>query len=378
MKKTAGIYIHIPFCSVKCMYCDFYSITDRENDIPIFINSLIKEIELSKNNYKKEWKFDTIFIGGGTPSLLNPKWIKAILNTLSKTFDIASVKEITMETNPGEAPLDRLKAYREIGVNRLSIGFQSFDPKILKFLDRLHSPDDSLKTFENARLAGFKNINADLIFNIPGQSLDRWKKDINHLTSMEPEHISTYSLTVEKGTFLNSEVKKGNIIMPTEEVDISMYESGLNALKKNGYLQYEISNFSKIDKECQHNLHYWNLDPYLSFGPSAHSYNQKKRWWNIKTLDRYLNKIAQNELPIADEEILNNKDHFNEFLFNGLRLNNGVELKKLKKAYPGKNFTNYLNQHLNRFNHLITESGKLKLNKDGRLFADSIASDMFI
>ena len=162
------------------MYCDFYSITDRHNDIPVFINSLIKEIKLSKNSHKDEWRFDTIFIGGGTPSLLDPKWIETILNTLSKTFDISSVKEITMETNPGEAPLNRLKSYREIGVNRLSIGFQSFDPKILKFLDRLHSPEDSIKTFRNARSAGFDNINADLIFNIPGQSLDRWKKDINH------------------------------------------------------------------------------------------------------------------------------------------------------------------------------------------------------
>ena len=378
MKKTAGIYIHIPFCSVKCMYCDFYSITDRENDIPIFINSLIKEIELSENSYNNRWTFDTIFIGGGTPSLLDPKWIQAILNTLSKRFDTTSVKEITMETNPGEAPLDRLKGYKEIGVNRLSIGFQSFDPDILKFLDRLHSPEDSLQTFKNARLAGFDNINADLIFNIPGQSLDRWKKDIDHLISMDPEHISTYSLTVEKGTPLNSEVKKGNIIMPEEEVDISMYESGLNALTDHGYLQYEISNFSKTDKECQHNLHYWNLDPYLSFGPSAHSYNQKKRWWNIRTLDRYLNKITQNELPIGDEEVLNNREHFNELLFNGLRLNNGVELKKLENLFPDKHFSNYLDQHLHRFNHLIKESGKLKLNQDGRLFADSIASDMFI
>ena len=378
MKQIAGLYIHIPFCSVKCMYCDFYSITDRNNDIPIFIDSLIKEIELSKNHAKDNWRFDTIFIGGGTPSLLEPKWIEVILNTLTKTFDTSSVKEITMETNPGEAPLERLKGYKEVGVNRLSIGFQSFDSRILKFLDRLHSPEDSIKTFKNARLAGFNNINADLIFNIPGQSLERWTKDIEHLISLDLEHISTYSLTVEKGTPLNSEVKKGNIIMPDEDIDIAMYQSGLNKLISNNYIQYEISNFSKKNKECLHNLHYWNLDPYLSFGPSAHSYNKTKRWWNIKTLDRYLTKIAQNTLPISDEETLTIKEHYNELLFNGLRLNDGIELKRLEDLFPNKYFSNYLKQFLNKYHYLIKKSKNLKLNKDGRLFADSISSDMFI
>ena len=378
IKQAAGLYIHIPFCSVKCMYCDFYSITNRNNDIPIFIDSLIKEIELSKDHAKDNWRFDTIFIGGGTPSLLEPKWIEAILNTLTKTFNTSSVKEITMETNPGEAPLERLKGYKELGVNRLSIGFQSFDSRILKFLDRLHSPEDSIKTFKNARLAGFNNINADLIFNIPGQSLDRWTKDIEHLISLDLEHISTYSLTVEKGTPLNSEVKKGNIIMPDEDIDIAMYQSGLNKLISNNYFQYEISNFSKMNKKCLHNLHYWNLDPYLSFGPSAHSYNKTKRWWNIKTLDRYLKKIAQNTLPISNEEILTIKEHYNELLFNGLRLNDGIELKRLKDLFPNKYFSNYLEQYLNKYHYLIKESKNLKLNKDGRLFADSISSDMFI
>ena len=245
MKKTAGIYIHIPFCSVKCMYCDFYSITDRNQDIPIFINSLIKEIELSKIKYDFDWEFDTIFIGGGTPSLLEPKYVEIIIDKINHTFNLSSIKEITLETNPGEAPFERLKAYKSIGINRLSIGFQSFDPKILKFLDRLHSPNESIDTFKNARLAGFENINADLIFNIPGQSPKRWENDLKQLISLDIEHISTYSLTVEKGTVLNSEVKKGNIVMPNEDIDLAMYEFGLDQLVSKNYYQYEISNFSK-------------------------------------------------------------------------------------------------------------------------------------
>ena len=378
MKKTAGIYIHIPFCSVKCMYCDFYSITDRNQDIPIFINSLIKEIELSKIKYDFDWEFDTIFIGGGTPSLLEPKYVEIIIDKINHTFNLSSIKEITLETNPGEAPLERLKAYKSIGINRLSIGFQSFDPKILKFLDRLHSPNESIDTFKNARLAGFENINADLIFNIPGQSPKRWENDLKQLISLDLEHISTYSLTVEKGTVLNSEVKKGNIVMPNEEIDLAMYEFGLDQLVSKNYYQYEISNFSKNNKECLHNLHYWQLDPYLSFGPSAHSYDQKKRWWNIKTLDRYLKKISLNQLPISGQEDLNSNDHYNELLFNGLRLNKGVELKKLQMAFPDKNFSSYLDQKLNKYNQLFVESGNLKLNNAGRLFADNISSDMFI
>ena len=378
MKKTAGIYIHIPFCSVKCMYCDFYSITDRNQDIPIFINSLIKEIELSKIKYDFDWEFDTIFIGGGTPSLLEPKYVEIIIDKINRTFNLSSIKEITLETNPGEAPFERLKAYKSIGINRLSIGFQSFDPKILKFLDRLHSPNESIDTFKNARLAGFENINADLIFNIPGQSPKRWENDLKQLISLDLEHISTYSLTVEKGTVLNSEVKKGNIVMPNEEIDLAMYEFGLDQLVSKNYYQYEISNFSKTNKECLHNLHYWQLDPYLSFGPSAHSYDQNKRWWNIKTLDRYLKKISLNQLPISGQEDLNSNDHYNELLFNGLRLNKGVELKKLQMAFPDKNFSSYLDQKLNKYNQLFVESGNLKLNNAGRLFADNISSDMFI
>ena len=375
---AAGIYIHFPFCAVKCMYCDFYSIPNRENEIPTFINALVKEISNYSNKNKIEWEIDTIFLGGGTPSLFTTKGLELVLETLYQEFNLSNLKEITLEANPGEAPLEKLKSFKELGVNRLSMGFQSFDMNLLKFLGRIHGPEDCFNTFKNARKAGFENINADLIFNIPGQSPKRWENDLKQLISLDLEHISTYSLTVEKGTVLNSEVKKGNIVMPNEEIDIAMYEFGLDQLVSKNYYQYEISNFSKTNKECLHNLHYWQLDPYLSFGPSAHSYDQNKRWWNIKTLDRYLKKISLNQLPISGQEDLNSNDHYNELLFNGLRLNKGVELKKLQMAFPDKNFSFYLDQKLNKYNQLFVESGNLKLNNMGRLFADNISSDMFI
>ena len=190
----AGLYIHIPFCKVKCVYCDFYSITKKENQIPLFTECLLKEIE-SYKHYTGKWKFNTIFFGGGTPSLLPAKYLEQILQKLHDTFDTSNVEEITLEANPGEAPLEHLKDIKSLGVNRISMGFQSFDDKILKLLGRLHKSKDCFKTFKNVRKAGFDNISTDMIFNIPELSTENWKKDLNKLLELNPDHISAYSLT---------------------------------------------------------------------------------------------------------------------------------------------------------------------------------------
>ena len=204
--QKAGIYIHIPFCTVKCMYCDFYSIPKRETEIPKFVQSLAKEINLYADTHNINWDIDTIFLGGGTPSLFTAQGLQLILETLDQRFGLSQVKEITLEANPGEAPLEKLKLFRELGVNRLSMGFQSFDTNLLSFLGRIHSPEDCFNTFKNARKAGFDNINADLIFDIPGQSLSKWKRDLKTLVDLQPEHISAYSLTVEKNTILYNQI----------------------------------------------------------------------------------------------------------------------------------------------------------------------------
>ena len=338
MKKTAGIYIHIPFCTVKCMYCDFYSITNRLEDTPQFIKAIIEEIKLSKDIHNKNYDFDTIFFGGGTPSLIDPIWIDKILTNLYKTFTFKKNIEISIEVNPGEIKLEKLKTLKKIGLNRISIGVQSLDEKLLKFLDRLHSPIESIETYKNARKAGFNNINADLIFNIPNQSLVQWEKDIQTMIELNVDHISSYSLTVEKGTVLNKEVNRGNIIMPNDANDKRMYLLAVNELINNNYDQYEISNFAKQNKRCLHNLHYWNLDPYISFGPSSHSYDTKKRWWNTKSLDKYLKMISNGKLPIQGYETLNIKEKFNELILNGLRMNDGIKILRLKNVYSGYDF----------------------------------------
>ena len=223
-KKLAGIYIHFPFCKIKCGYCDFYSITDREDSIPIFIDLLIKEIELYfKSHNTSHLSFDSIFLGGGTPSLIASKDIERILSSLSKNMDISNVKEITIEANPGESPKERLIEYRKLGINRISFGFQSLDNRLLTFLDRLHKSEDCLIAFNDERDVGFNNINTDMIFNIPNQSISVLRDNLNRVLELSPEHISCYSLTVEKGTMLHYNVLNNIVKMPDEKLGQEMY-----------------------------------------------------------------------------------------------------------------------------------------------------------
>ena len=375
MKKSA-IYIHIPFCKVKCIYCDFYSITNREKQIPLFTKLLIEEINSYRRYNKKKWEFNTIFFGGGTPSILPVKNIEKILIQLDDVFDISNVKEITLEANPGEASFNFLNDIKKIGINRLSIGFQSFNDEVLKKLGRYHRSNDCFKTFKNARKAGFKNINTDMIFNIPNLSTNQWIGDIKKLISIEPEHISAYSLTVEPSTKLFNLVKNNKMLMPSEQIDIEQFLITKDILMKNKYFQYEISNYSKKNMECKHNLNYWESNPYISFGPSAHSYDTKKRWWNVKSLDKYLSLVGNGKLPVENFEILKKQDKYNEMILNGLRLTKGISLNKIKKFH--KNHLIYLKELTKKWDCIDLSNGYLKLNKNGMLLVDNISSDMFI
>ncbi len=373
--QNAGLYIHIPFCKVKCVYCDFYSITKKENQIPLFTDCLLKEIDMYKN-YVGEWSFDTIFFGGGTPSLLPAKHLEQILQKLHDTFDTSKVKEISLEANPGEAPYEHLKDIKSLGINRISMGFQSFDDKILKLLGRLHKSEDCFNTFKNVRKAGFDNINTDMIFNIPGLSINNWKKDLNKLLELNPEHISAYSLTVEPSTKLFNLVKNKELLMPLEKTDIEQFLITEDILSKNGYNHYEISNYAKEHKECKHNLHYWNLSPYLSFGPSAHSYDLKKRWWNVRSLEKYTNYLKKDKLPLDGYETLSRKDSYNEIILNGLRLKEGIQTSNLNE-YSDMLTTSQLKKINDKWDCLSISDKHIQLTKNGFLFVDEISSDLF-
>ena len=375
MNKKSGIYIHFPFCNVKCGYCDFYSIVNRKESIPDFIESIIKEIDLYFNsNDLNKLKFDTIFLGGGTPSLIEPHYIEKIFKTLSNHINFSIIKEITIEANPGEASKKYLNGYKEIGVNRISFGFQSLDDKLLKFLDRLHSAKQCILAFEEARSIGFENINTDMIFNIPGQGLDILSENLKSVIKLQPEHISSYSLTVEKGTMLYSNVSKGKVVMPDEELDYNMYEMTSSIMSDNRYSQYEASNYAKNDKECLHNLHYWNLDPYIAFGPSAHGYDGEKRWWNHRSLNLYLSLLKENKLPIKNSEILSNKNKFNEIIMNGLRTSQGINIEKLNRIITSIN----IDKKIQKWPQLVIQDKYLRLKDNDFMLLDEITADLFI
>tara|TARA_B100000929_G_scaffold217697_1_gene174365 strand:- start:655 stop:1785 length:1131 start_codon:yes stop_codon:yes gene_type:complete len=375
--KSAGIYIHIPFCAVKCIYCDFYSITDRENSIPRFINAIVKEIETCTVDVSN-WKLETIFIGGGTPSLLNGRNIESILNALERKYNLAQKKEWTMEANPGEAPLERLKDFRSLGINRLSMGVQSLEPDLLKFLTRIHSANQVFETYEHARNAGFENINCDLIYSMPGQSWEIWERDLLRVLDLKPDHISAYTLTLEKGTELYQFVKKGQVTMPEEDQTGGWFLKTHGILNSHGYSAYEISNFAKPGMECRHNLHYWRIHPFLAFGPSAHGFDGSNRWGNVRSLDQYLTQIESGNTPISMKESLTQKNLTNELIGFGLRMNEGIDLAQIPERYLNQFNTNLESARQKWSDVLILRDSSVSLTKKGMVYTDAVGVDLML
>ncbi|MBT4371339.1 MAG: radical SAM family heme chaperone HemW [Candidatus Marinimicrobia bacterium] len=359
------------------MYCDFYSVADRDDAIPAFFEALLKEIDMCETE-PSGWIIDTIFIGGGTPSLTPPHQLEKLIRTLDRKFNISQVTEFTMETNPGEAPADSLKAYRELGVNRISMGVQSLEPSLLQFLTRIHGPEEVFKTFDAARHAGFDNINCDLIFNIPGQTIDIWQRDLQRIIDLEPEHMSCYSLTVEEGTQLYQYVNRGKVTMPSNDQSAEFYQWTQSTMTDNGFEQYEISNWSKPNLECKQNLHYWEIEPYLAFGPSAHGFDGKNRFSNIRNLDGYIKNLGDGNLPRQDDYELSDKDRTNEMIGFGLRIKNGVNLSKIPNMYRKSFDQSIIENHSKWGNYFIKENDRIKLTSEGYSFADAIAVDMMI
>ncbi|MFB0517473.1 MAG: radical SAM family heme chaperone HemW [Candidatus Neomarinimicrobiota bacterium] len=375
---TAGIYIHIPFCRSKCLYCDFYSLADRGEAMDRFVSCMVEEIHLAAGR-ARNWCVDTVYVGGGTPSLLTPSHLEQILTALQHELDLSRMVEFTLEANPGEAPEEKLRAFRGLGVNRLSVGFQSFDRTLLKFLGRRHDPRDCSVTFAAARRAGFDNISVDLLFNIPGQTLQRWQSDLASLVELEPEHISAYSLTVEEGTALHGMVAAGEVTMPPEEVDAAMYSWTREYLPEQGYPAYEISNFARAGRACRHNLHYWRIEPCLGFGPAAHGFDGTRRTWNVRSLDEYMQRLEEGRLPVAGSEVLSASQRYNEKLAFGLRLSQGLSVIADLGYANVADFTRWYRDQLERWAaHLTLTGDRLRLQERGILVADTIAADLML
>lgn len=326
--KKLGLYIHIPFCKKKCLYCDFPSYGSMEKYMVDYAKALSIEI---KDKCKGK-KFNTIFIGGGTPSYLSMeawKILKETLNGVNKYEDC----EFTVECNPGSFDKDKLEIIKAAGANRISIGLQACQDELLAKLGRIHSFDEFLKSFEMARNIGFKNINVDLMFAIPEQSFSQWKESLKKISELGPEHISCYSLIVEEGTPFYKMNKEGKLILPEEDTEVKMYNFTVEFLKNIGYKQYEISNFAKEHKECMHNLIYWSMDEYIGCGASAHSYFNNVRNKNERNVKKYIEKIISGEDASVQKHENSTKDSIEEFMFLGLRKTNGISISDFKSKF---------------------------------------------
>ncbi len=359
------------------MYCDFYSVADRDGSIDPLVAALVREIESTKRE-PDGWQIDTIFIGGGTPSLLTAGQLEKIIAALHKRYDLSQLGEFTMEANPGAAPREKLADFRALGVNRLSLGFQTFNDGLLNFLGRIHSAEQCYSTFKAARAAGFENISADMIFNIPGQTSEHWADDLQRLIKLEPEHISAYSLTVEQGTQLHREVTSGAVVMPSEDTYIDMFCRSRSVLGAAGYGAYEISNFARDGQVCEHNLHYWRIHPYIGLGPAAHGFTGAERYWNVRSLDCYLERSIAGESAQVAAEMLTFDQLRGEALIFGLRLAEGVSVTRQLGYESRGEFEQQFRPLLLKWNgYLKLDGERLQLTPAGVMIADTIASEFF-
>ena len=331
--KKIGIYVHIPFCMKKCFYCDFVSYCNKENLVDEYIECLKKEIKSKKN--KSKFGIDTIYIGGGTPSFINENHIKDIIYILKESFDIDKETEITIEVNPGTVNENKLEIYKEVGINRLSMGLQSTNNELLEMLGRIHTYEQFLESYNMAKNIGFKNINVDLMIGLPNQKLEEVNDSVKKVINLKPNHISVYSLILEEGTKIAKKIKKGELSLPKDELEREMYWNVKNQLQDNGYNHYEISNFAKKGFESKHNMNCWNQKEYLGFGAAAHSYFKSIRYSNIENIEEYIKNIKNNEFEKNKEihEIQTIDEAKKEYMLLGLRKIEGVNITEFKNKF---------------------------------------------
>ena len=364
--KEIGIYIHIPFCKEKCYYCDFISFAKCEDRIEKYIEALKKEIEYRKNN---NVIVKTIFIGGGTPSYINQKYIEDILDTVKRNYNISKEAEITIEVNPKTVNEKKLLDYFSYGINRLSIGLQTSNNNILKQIGRIHNYEEYLETIKLAKQAKFTNINTDIIIGLPNQTIYDVENTINKLIDLNLTHISIYSLIVEEDTKLSKMIENGEIKLPDEEIERYMYWFAKRKLEKNGFMHYEISNFAKPGFMSKHNLDCWSQREYFGFGVSASSYEERTRYSNINSIDKYIKNIKNNDIEKNKkiEEKQSFENEMNEYMILGLRKINGINISGFKDKFKKDPMQIYKLQLKKLFEEdlLVFDIDNIKLSKKG-------------
>ena len=369
----AGIYIHIPFCKSRCIYCGFYSTTQLARSGE-YVDAVCRELELADWKYKD---VSTIYFGGGTPSQLPVSALGRILAKVRERFNVADDAEITVEGNPDDMTPEYLVGLRGLGVNRLSMGVQSFDDSRLAFLHRRHSAEQAVRAVENAKAAGFNNISMDLMFGFPNQTLEEWKRDVDKALTLDVQHLSAYSLMYEEGTALCRMLEDGKINEVTDEVSLSMYEYLMDAIRGAGFEHYEISNFAKPGYRSRHNSSYWQGIPYLGLGAGAHSYDGKRRWYNPDSLSEYMEGVCKGA-DVREYETLTGDERYDEYVMTGLRTCDGAELDELERLFGIESRDYCLRNakaHLDA-GRLGVEGSRLRLTRQGLFVSNDVMSDL--
>jgi oxygen-independent coproporphyrinogen-3 oxidase len=370
--EKAGLYIHIPFCKSKCGYCSFYSIKSI-NLIPAFLSALNREMKFYKNLFTS---FDTIYIGGGTPSLLTSQQLKEIFTTINIFYKIDDKAEITIEVNPGDVSVEYFQSLRSLGINRVNIGIQAFADDILIFLGRRHLAKDGVAAIDSARTAGFTNVGIDLIYGVHHQDIKLWKKTLQKALSFSPAHISCYQLSLETKAPLHKKYNTEGIKLPTENEQVKFFLTTAEELENAGYIHYEVSNFARAENlKSRHNLKYWQHVPYLGLGPAAHSFLDNRRWWNKPSVNNYLKEITQGKMPVENEEKLTAEQLRLEALFLGLRTKAGIDLKLYKIRYGADLLEDKktIIESLIKNRLVEVKNGFLRPTRSGMAVADSLA-----
>ena len=373
----AGIYLHIPFCKRRCIYCDFYSTTQNDKRAD-YIDALCNELVMRKD-YANDEVIETIYFGGGTPSQLTKAHFEKVFDTIFKTYQVKEDAEITLEANPDDLSEEYLKEIRQLPFNRLSMGIQTFNEERLKLLNRRHTAKQAIEAYDRCREAGIHNISIDLIYGLPGETMDDWRYDLHQAISMHPEHISAYHLIYEEGTALWKLKEMHKVEEADEDLSLNLFKELIHRLKAAGYEHYEISNFSLPGLQSRHNSSYWTGKKYIGCGPSAHSYDGKSRQWNIASLDKYIQGIKANK-PVYEIEELDLDTRYNDFVLTSIRTAAGMPLDKLKSEF-GERLYNYClrmaKPHLEQGTLKMVEN-VLSLTEKGIFISDGIMSDMMM
>jgi oxygen-independent coproporphyrinogen-3 oxidase len=363
--ETAGLYVHVPFCKTKCPYCDFYSITNVTL-AEAWLWAVRKEMSLYRDDFGS---FDTLYIGGGTPTVLNDTVLISLFEELHNQFSFAIDTEITFEANPDDITPEKLALLKSLGVNRLSIGVQSFDDKELRFLKRRHTASGAEKALDLIRSSGFSNVGIDLMYGLPGQTLESWMSTLHKALAFHPTHLSCYQLTIEKTTPFGKMLDDGSLQSCTEEQGRKFFLTTSKFLKENGFIHYEISNFSRgKGLRSRHNCKYWRHIPYLGLGPGAHSFKNEKRWWNFRSIEEYCNNLQKGLRPVSGSETLTSEQMRLEKFFLGFRTRDGVALKD---AFP-ESPPNGLLEHIIKSRLISVRGNRLIPTKKGFLMADRL------